>query len=53
MMQREHGNIARIRVGTDLVRVADIGHSIEEFGDRYLTRVYTPEELLTCRVDKS
>ena len=52
MLHREN-NTSRLRVGTDLVRVADVGHSIEEFGDRYLTRVYTPEELSTCRVDGS
>ena len=49
MMRTAIGNVARLRVGTDLVRVADIGHSIEQFGDRYLARVYTPEELSTCR----
>jgi holo-[acyl-carrier protein] synthase len=51
MMRNENGNIGRLRVGTDLVRVADISHSIEQFGDRYLTRVYTPAELSTCRAD--
>ena len=49
MMRTAHGTMARLRVGTDLVRVADIGHSIEQFGDRYLTRVYTADELSTCR----
>ncbi len=48
-MQAAHGNMGRLRIGTDLVRVADIGHSIEEFGDRYLTRIYTDDELSTCR----
>jgi len=43
------GNSGHIRVGTDLVLVADVRHSIEEFGDRYLTRVYTPGELSTCQ----
>jgi holo-[acyl-carrier protein] synthase len=48
-MRSARGNMARLRVGTDLVRVADVGHSIEQFGARYLTRVYTPDELSTCR----
>ena len=47
-MRIASGNMGRLRVGTDLVRVADVGHSIEQFGDRYLTRVYTPDELSTC-----
>lgn len=43
------GEVARIRVGTDLVHVTEISMSIETFGDRYLNRVFTPAELLTCR----
>jgi holo-[acyl-carrier protein] synthase len=43
------GDVARIRVGTDLVHVTEIGASIESFGDRYLNRIFTPAELLTCR----
>lgn len=39
----------RVRVGTDLVRVADVAQSIVAFGDRYLHRVYTEEELAACR----
>lgn len=43
------GDVARIRVGTDLVHVSEISASIDEFGDRYLNRLFTPAELLTCR----
>ena len=43
------GDVARIRVGTDLVHVNEISASIESFGDRYLNRIFTPAELLTCR----
>ena len=50
-MRIANGNMGRLRVGTDLVRVADVGHSIEQFGDRYLARIYTPDELSTCRAD--
>ena len=49
MMGGAQSTMGRLRVGTNLVRVADIGQSIETFGDRYLTRVYTPDELSTCR----
>ncbi len=35
-------------VGCDLVDVADVSASIEEFGDRYLRRVFTDAELARC-----
>lgn len=31
--------------GIDLVAVADVDSSVREFGDRYLTRVFTTDEL--------
>ena len=37
-----------IRVGTDLVSVAEVAGSIDRFGDRYLGRVYTADELADC-----
>lgn len=37
-----------LRVGTDLVHVPEVRESIEQFGDRYLSRVYTSGELATC-----
>jgi len=36
------------RIGCDLVTVQDVADSIEIFGDRYLTRTFTPHELETC-----
>ncbi len=39
----------RLRVGTDLVEVAAVVESIEQFGVRYLERVFTDGELATCR----
>lgn len=36
------------RLGCDLVSIADIGASIDQFGDRYLRRVFTDHELATC-----
>ncbi|GAB33163.1 holo-ACP synthase [Gordonia otitidis] len=35
-------------VGCDLVDVADIEESIDRFGDRYLTRVFTDAEIAHC-----
>jgi len=37
-----------IRVGTDLCSVDQVAESIDRFGDRYLERVYTPDELSYC-----
>jgi holo-[acyl-carrier protein] synthase len=37
-----------VRVGTDIVGVADVRASISRFGDRYLSRVFTPRELAYC-----
>lgn len=39
---------ASIRVGTDLCSVDQVAESIGRFGDRYLERVYTPDELSYC-----
>ncbi|MGO8871942.1 MAG: holo-ACP synthase [Acidimicrobiales bacterium] len=39
---------SEVRVGVDLVVVADVGESIERLGDRYLQRVFTPHELSCC-----
>jgi phosphopantetheine--protein transferase-like protein len=33
------------RIGSDLVAVSDVAHSVETFGERYLTKVYTSLEL--------
>lgn len=40
-----------LRVGIDLVRAASIAASIEEHGDAYLDRVFTPQEVADCRRD--
>lgn len=32
-------------VGVDVASIDDVAHSIQEFGDRYLSRVYTQGEL--------
>lgn len=38
----------RLRVGVDLVTVADVADSLARHGDRYLTRVYTAAEVADC-----
>jgi holo-[acyl-carrier protein] synthase len=38
-----------VRVGIDLVTVAEVAESVASFGDRYLRRVFTPRELSWCR----
>jgi holo-[acyl-carrier protein] synthase len=40
-----------LRVGIDLVRAASIAASIDEHGDAYLQRVFTPQEVADCRRD--
>ena len=47
----EHMPIPTLRVGIDLVRVADVASSIERFGDRYVERVFTSEERSYCNAD--
>jgi holo-[acyl-carrier protein] synthase len=37
-----------VRVGVDLMSVADVAASVARFGDRYLRRIYTEHELATC-----
>jgi holo-[acyl-carrier protein] synthase len=40
---------SRVRVGADLVAVADVERSLRVFGDRYLARVFTPREIEDAR----
>jgi holo-[acyl-carrier protein] synthase len=37
-----------VRVGVDLVVVAEVAEAVEHFGDRYLHRLFTPHELVCC-----
>lgn len=37
-----------LRVGADLMAVADVAASVTRFGDRYLRRVYTDHEIACC-----
>lgn len=38
-----------IGIGSDIVDVARIAHSIEQYGDRFLNRIFTPTEQEYCR----
>ena len=38
-----------LRVGTDLVAVAQVADSVARFGPRYVGRVYTDHEVSSCR----
>lgn len=38
----------RIRVGCDVVAVEEIENSLASFEDRFLTRIYTADEVATC-----
>src|SRR5665213_2879778 len=40
-------------LGTDLIEIARIEESIARFGDRFLTRVYTPGEIAFCKRKKN
>jgi holo-[acyl-carrier protein] synthase len=38
----------RIRAGCDVVELAEIENSLNQFGDRYLRMVFTPAEIDAC-----
>jgi holo-[acyl-carrier protein] synthase len=40
---------SRLRVGIDLVQVSRIASSLETFGDKFLTRVFTDDEVAYAR----
>ena len=49
-MANESSNVApaptaRLRIGIDMVRVSRIRESIEQFGERFLSRIFTPAEI--------
>jgi holo-[acyl-carrier protein] synthase len=43
------GSVSGLRVGVDLVAVADIVSSVQRFGDRYVRRIFTDHEIACCR----
>jgi holo-[acyl-carrier protein] synthase len=38
-----------LRVGIDMVRIADVRAALDRHGEVYLTRVFTPGEVVYCR----
>jgi holo-[acyl-carrier protein] synthase len=42
-----------VGIGTDIVEVPRIGRMIEEHGELFLTRVYTPREIRYCQARKN
>jgi holo-[acyl-carrier protein] synthase len=42
-----------IGTGVDLIEIERIAHSIERYGDRFLQRVYTPQEIAYCNRKRS
>lgn len=38
----------RVRVGCDVAAVSEVADAVNRFGDRYLRRVYTADELRDC-----
>lgn len=38
----------RVRIGCDVVTVAEIANSLSRFGDRFLAKIYTPGEIANC-----
>jgi holo-[acyl-carrier protein] synthase len=47
----EHMPSSSLRVGVDLVRVADVTASIARFGARYTERLFTAHERACCDID--
>ncbi|MGD0798914.1 MAG: holo-ACP synthase [Acidobacteriaceae bacterium] len=42
-----------IGIGTDLIEIARIAQSVERFGERFLERIYTPQEIAYCQRKRS
>ena len=42
-----------IGIGTDLIEIERIAHSVERFGDAFLRRIYTPGEIAYCQRKKN
>jgi holo-[acyl-carrier protein] synthase len=42
-----------VGTGIDMIEIARIAQSIERYGDRFLTRVFTPGEIAYCQTKKN
>ena len=38
-----------VTIGVDIIETARVDQSIERFGDRFLKRIYTEQELAYCQ----
>jgi holo-[acyl-carrier protein] synthase len=48
-MARGDAELPALRVGVDIVEVERIAGAVARWGDRFLRRVFTPEELAYCQ----
>jgi holo-[acyl-carrier protein] synthase len=46
---RQELRLMLVGTGIDIVEIERIAHSIARYGDRFLTRVFTPAEIAYCR----
>jgi holo-[acyl-carrier protein] synthase len=51
VVNREQHLPLEVRVGIDLMRIDECANAIARFGQRYLSRLFTPHELECCRGD--
>ena len=42
-----------VGMGTDLIEIKRVQHSIDRFGNRFLERIFTPAEISYCQSKKS
>jgi len=47
-MTRPDTASSTVRCAVDLVHVPDVAEAVQDFGDRYLHRVFTPSEVAAC-----
>ena len=51
-MSSSKNNASLFGIGIDVVEVARVTSSIDEFGEKFLTRIFTPEERHYCQAQK-
>ena len=47
-LKADYTTTSSLRVGVDLVRIADVAASLARFGDRYAERIFTVDERAYC-----
>lgn len=48
-MTQSPNNLIMLTSGADILYIPRVNEAIERFGERYLQRIYTPNELAYCR----